>query len=504
LDDSALSWLAGLNPVQPFFSYFSPNSLIMAVNEAQIMQAIYDNLFAAFTNPPQGFNGAAVSQKDKTYLTLNWPGQQIDVAQFANPWSPSNPTGSTTATELFSRLVDDSQSIYPVASPNGNKLSGMYKLVVNAQVVPPPLDPQAKAAYDQAYALLTADGTDYDDSGKPITVKVDSPMYSNYKRKLVAYNNAVVALMANYFQYDLTKPEDQRKWSLLGPTFQSAVQSALNDLQNAQQTRIEDALSTLAQSSNNQVGQAFKQARDQFTMMQRAGVADPTSVWWPSYAQPANWFAPNAASEWTNITVDSKSLKTEEHSDFTKTTASAHASWGLWNGGGEFDKEDSHQSMSKDTSALTVSFKFARITIDRPWLNFLLFSLGGWSMGEAFGPGTISNGTREQPDNEPMPMLSTSFIAVRELRITANWGHEDSSLVTSKLTTSASVGWGPFAVSGSYSNSTSDKKFASTFDGKTISNDGLQIIGWVNTITPSSPPVLKAASSPAGAAVAAS
>ena len=469
----------------------------MAVNETQIMQAIYDNLFAAFTSPPQGFNGAAVSQKDKTYLTLNWPGQQIDVAQFANPWSPNNSTGSTTATELFARLVDDNQSIYPVASPNGNRLSQVYESVVNAQVVPPVASPQAKAAYDKAFAFLTANGTDYDDNGKPITVKVDSAVYGNYKRKLLAYNNALVALMANYFQYDLTKPEDQRKWSLLGPTFQSAAQSALNDLQNAQQTKVEDALAVLSQSSTNQVGQAFKQARDQFNMMKRAGVADPTSNWWPSYAQPANWFAANAAAAWTNITVDSKSLKTEEHSDFSKSTAGVQASWGLWSAGGSFSKEDEHTSMAKDTSSLKVSFKFARITIDRPWLNFLLFGLGGWSMGEAFAPGSISNGTREQPSGDTMPMLSTSFIAVRDVQITAEWGHEDSSMVKSQLSTSASVGWGPFAISGSYANGSSDKHFASTFDGKTITNNGLQIIGWVNTITPASPPLLKAVPQPA-------
>jgi hypothetical protein len=39
--------------------------------------------------------------------------------------------------------------------------------------------------------------------------------------------------------------------------------------------------------------------------------------------------------------------------------------------GGGFDKEDSHASTSKDTSDLSVSFKFVRVDIARPWLNFL-------------------------------------------------------------------------------------------------------------------------------------
>jgi len=143
--------------------------------------------------------------------------------------------------------------------------------------------------------------------------------------------------------------------------------------------------------------------------------------------------------------------------------------------------------MSKDTDSLTVSFSFARVTINRPWLNFMLFGLKGWSIQDQ-NPGEISNGSRIQDSKVPFPMLSTSFIVVRNLKITAKWAHEDSSLITSKISGGASIGWGPFSVGGSYSHSSSDKKFQSSFDGQTISNDGLQIIGWVNTITPFSPP----------------
>src|SRR5215217_890164 len=104
----------------------------MPINESKMAQAIYDTLFTAFTSPPQGFNSGAVSQADKTYLTLNWPGQQIDIAQFANPWSPQNTSGSTASTENFSRMIDGIMSIYPVASPNGNKVTQVYEQVTNA------------------------------------------------------------------------------------------------------------------------------------------------------------------------------------------------------------------------------------------------------------------------------------------------------------------------------------------------------------------------------------
>ncbi|UCS95631.1 hypothetical protein KZP23_11730 [Echinicola marina] len=460
----------------------------MPDQNSRMMQAIYDTLFSAYTNPPEGTQGPATSQADQTYLSLNWPGQQIDISQFANPFSPNNPDGSMEAVENFSTLVDNLFSINPITSQNGNRLSLVYKSTVNAQVVPPPEDPKAKEAYEKAFDFLHTNGVTYNDEGKPVTVKVDSPIYSNYKRKLKAYNDAVVSLMSNYFQYDMSKPADQRKWSLLGPTFQSAVKMAYEDLINAQKTKVEDMLAVLSQSSNNQVGVAFKQARETFDSYQRAGLSDPNKVWYPTYALPANWFAPGAAEEWTEVTINSKEIHTSEHSDFSKISAGGKASWGLWNVGGSFDKEDSHQSMSSDTKNLKVSFKFCRIMIDRPWYNNLLYSMKGWNLGEQYGPGELSNGTRVQELNMPFPLLPTSFIAVRDLKISADFSHEDSSLIESKLSTSASFGWGPFSISGSYATGSTDKKFNSKFDGSTISNDGLQIIGWVNNIVPFAPP----------------
>ncbi|MEH1836188.1 MAG: hypothetical protein V7L29_30070 [Nostoc sp.] len=459
----------------------------MSINQDQMLQAIYDTLFSAFTSPPTQAKGQGASQADQTYLTLEWPGLQIDVEQFANPWSPQNPNGSTTATENLSFLVDKVQSLNPIYSANGQNVSDIYNLVVNAQVVPPPLDPKAQQDYNEATAFLQADGTDFDDLGKPITVKVDSSVYAAYKRKKKAYDNAVVSMMSNYFQYDISKPEDQRKWALLGSTFIDSVNTAWDDWTNAQKTKVEEKLAVLAQSSNNQVGVVFNAAKAQLNNLRKASLTETGKIYWASYASPSNWFASSAAKEWQEVTIDSKSLRVSEHSDYSKMSAGGSASWGLWSVGGSFSKEDSHQSMDKTTTALTVSFKFARVDITRPWLNFLLFNIKGWKT-EGYSASEISNGTKTQPLKTPFPNLPTSFIALRDLKITANWGHEDSSFIKSKLSTKASVGWGPFAVSGAYSQGSEDKKFNSDFDGRTISNDGLQIIGWVNTIVPACPP----------------
>jgi hypothetical protein len=461
----------------------------MAISEQKMLQTIYDSLFEAFTSPPPNAQRQGGAQADKTYLILNWPGQQVDPAQFRNPWTPTNPTGTQEAAENFSALVDDAPLLNPIWSPSGRKVSQVYADVVNAKVVPPPEDPKDKAAYDKAWQFLNAAKEIDNDDPPPdkVSVTADSPVYAKYKKAYVAYDKAVTALVNNYFTYDMSKPEDQRKWSLLGPSLQDAVASAFDDLQNAQATKVQDAVSTLAQSSNNQVGRMFKDAAAQFTNLRRAGLVDPNSRYLPSYPFPANWTSADAAGDWSDMTFTSGSLKTSENSDFESIGSSASGGWGLWSGSAGFDKTEGHQSMSKETSDLTARFKYARVTIVRPWLNFLLFGVNGWSTQSYPQVGGLSNGTKNQP-TALFPLLPTSFVAVRNLEISAKWGKEDMNAIQKSLSTKASFGWGPFSVSGSYSKSSSSKNFASEFDGTTLSNPGLQIIGWVCSVVPNSPP----------------
>lgn len=458
----------------------------MAVDQEKMLQTLYDSLFGVFTGTPPG--GEAGSEADKTVLMLNWPGQAIDMATFANPWSPANPQGSQKALETFSTLVNPVPLINVGYVASNKKISDVQSLVVNATVVPPEPSPEAKKAYDEAKAYLTAMVDGYDNNtGAPIKTEGDSPVYANYKRKKDAYLSASTSFLNQYLLLDMSKPEDQRKWSILGPNLQEKVDTAMADWIAAQKTKTEDMLATLSQSSTNQVGQLFTDARNNFNTITRASIENVGERFHPSYARPAAWFAPGAADTWSEMTVSSEETKVEEHSDFTSYGGGVSASWGLWSGSGSFNKQDGHESMDKETSDLKISFKYTRVEIDRPWFNGLLYDVGGWSIGKAGGPGSISNGTKTQ-DGKMMPIMPTAFIAIRDLKISAKWGKEDKDLITSKLSTKASFGWGPFRVSGNYESSNRDMTQTTKFDGTTITSDGLQIVGWINTVVQKSPP----------------
>ena len=116
--------------------------------------------------------------------------------------------------------------------------------------------------------------------------------------------------------------------------------------------------------------------------------------------------------------------------------------------------------MNADTFAL--SAKIAVVQINRPWLNDLIFRMKGWSLlGQASG--SVSNGALKDNATNMLPLIPTAFIVARDIQITADWTTEDKSHVEDSISTKASVGWGPFAVNGSYAHGSSSDYFNSTF-----------------------------------------
>lgn len=418
-------------------------------------------------------------------MSLSLPGNPVDPTQFANAWSPDNPNGSTWPAENFSNLVDAVPAESPVYQTIGG-LDQLYGEIVDANVAPPPPDPAGQAAYEKALSILQADGTDFDDQGRQITVKVDSPFYVNYKNKSAAYNAALTSYLTNFLQYDLSKPDQARKWSILAPVLQAPVDQAYRDLQSARPGVIETAVATVGQYQQSSLASIFANARQIYTQTRRGSLNGDGTFWHVCQAFPGNWFAESAAANFSQITLTSRSLRISEDSHYSSYGAGGGVNFGLWRVGAGVSSQSQQYDMSSDTSDMTVSFSFGRIEIRRRWLNQSLLSLHGWSTaGRA--PGDYSNGN---PDDNPgaFPLLPTSFIVARDIKISANWGHTDLHTASQSTSVDASVGWGPFSLSGSYSNSSSTRRFNSQFDGTTITVPGIQIVAWVNAINPFCPP----------------
>lgn len=132
------------------------------------------------------------------------------------------------------------------------------------------------------------------------------------------------------------------------------------------------------------------------------------------------------------------------------------------------DKALPSKPPSPQTDGFSITFKFCRVTLDRPWLKLALLSTPNWWMFDT-PVGTYSSG--DSTTNAGLfPFLTTSFIAIRDLKITANWSAEDRA----NLTSAASFGC-------------FDLQDASV-NNDTIEVKGLQVIAFVSKLMPRLPP----------------
>lgn len=152
----------------------------MAIDQNRLMQSVYDTIFEALTTTSSGVgNGRPIEPRQNTYLSLALPGNPVDVAQFANACSPTNPEGSVYAAENYSLFVDDIPTLSPRHVASGVSIDQPYNEVINANVVPPSPNPVAEDAYNRAYNLRYTDGVDYDDQGRQVTVRVESSRFGS-------------------------------------------------------------------------------------------------------------------------------------------------------------------------------------------------------------------------------------------------------------------------------------------------------------------------------------
>jgi hypothetical protein len=119
-------------------------------------------------------------------------------------------------------------------------------------------------------------------------------------------------------------------------------------------------------------------------------------------------------------------------------------------------------------------------------LNGMVFDLPGWTYAPVQAGG-ISSGNPATADGTLMTIVPTGFIAVRDLKISAKWSSAESDNIRKQLSASAEFGWGPFSIGGSYQSDSTEYKFKSEFDGRTISAPGLQIMGYICTVLPLAP-----------------
>ena len=123
------------------------------------------------------------------------------------------------------------------------------------------------------------------------------------------------------------------------------------------------------------------------------------------------------------------------------------------------------------TDSIDVSFEYRVVTLGRPWFPDTFLMLRNWYV-PGYALGDFSHGTGGG-DTGLMPVLTTGFVAVRNLSIVAKWSAPDLAAVQ------GSASFGPFSLIGRGFDAASG----------TLTCSGMQIIGWFCSALPVLPPV---------------
>jgi hypothetical protein len=202
----------------------------------------------------------------------------------------------------------------------------------------------------------------------------------------------------------------------------------------------------------------------------------------------ADW----SSASWTHAVLDTKTTSSSSYSRSTQWSGGLSVGWGLWSFGGSGGHSETYQHSHTEATEMTADLEYLRVRISRPWLDKDVFSFRFWTWLKTHGFVYLSDGGNisANPPVRPigiMPFYPEEMIVVRNVKLTANFTATDNQIITSHMQAGASFGYGPFSISGSYSEDTSEVDTSATFDGATITITQPQIMAFLGDLMPQCP-----------------
>jgi hypothetical protein len=451
------------------------------VDSNAVVQKLYDSIVRGLTSGGDG--NSAAYDPNKTFFVFEPRGRIIDPADYAGAWTPGNPNGSHDAAAAIADLADEAFNFSALKTTNLMTVTQAYEQVLRATVTQhSEPSPARKAAYDKAQAFLYSQTPNPDVLGEFLTTQ--SAVYQTYLTNQTAYQNAVVAFRTAYAAA-LADPKLKASWPLIAPSLQVPVSQAWHTWRSQRADQVEAALADTETAGGDQVKRAFADAAalyDSYKMQLDEGLPRRRSS-----LLPGNWWQPGVSNGWPTSHFSSAHSEANQSSDYTKVSGGGGFSLGLWSVGGSGGSTTTHQHSDAAANSIEVSYQYALVTIRRPWMVGMLWGLPGWET-DAFKKGELSSGNRLHQEQTKFPLIPQSFLVIKNLHITGSFSSTEMNAMSHSVQAGASVGWGPFSISGSYAHGSQSQSVKGTVNAAGIYVPFVQIIGWTNAITPLSPP----------------
>lgn len=195
---------------------------------------------------------------------------------------------------------------------------------------------------------------------------------------------------------------------------------------------------------------------------------------------------------WTSFTFDQKDMDNQENSRSIGVSGSLDMSFGIFNISGSGTYEEDSRYVKMDQTELFFSCKLMRISLDRSWMNPLVFSSSAWR----WAPGTPTYGMQFSTGGDisgavapqgTMTVIPTAAILSKDLKIVGNFDNTLVDELNRQISANASVGIGPFSIAGQFAMKEHSKTERGTVASNGIEAKDVQIVALICELLPRSP-----------------
>lgn len=421
----------------------------------------------------KGFGGGATAEEDKSLLQ-----QAFNFAQLID-FIP-DPTG------VYNH--NKQETVYRTSEA---RLSHLYGEILKfSKVVHAELTDNQKAKLEKFRQLLRTTKTVKDivtDEEK--TVVVDGPMLQAYNEKMTAYLAAALQYNAKRIAAQAaTGPEGKAAvadWSNNAQLYRLQVKQAQDAwVSGGYRNEVDEINAYINQVTLRDMG-LWKQALLEHYQDAVVNALGPGQDFFYTTLIPGS-FANSGG--WTEYGMTHETVNSSTHSKSNSWGGGANVSFGFWSVGGGVSGESKSYSDSYAVSNFKLSFRIAQIAISRPWFYPEFFMNRGWTLrkGEGWMYDDMPSDGQLPPHGNFIAYPTTALFA-RDITIESADFVSAYNSYSSSYGGGASVGWGPFRLSGNYHHAESGDSYSSTASGQTLRVPGMQIIGFTNHLVGKAP-----------------
>lgn len=448
---------------------------------------------------------------DGFYISFLAAGQPVNKDDFLHPWkigsvdiAPVEPVPGVVPVDMNSkaslrnvcefvdkRLQFKGDSLCETVSSH---ISSAYRLIIDSASAKPleiAIPPELQKQLDAAHKLLR---TPNEDDPTVFDKSATKRQYEKYQKlwqaAVIAYSTAYNAAMKD--------PVARNSWPDVGGTYFQSVTDAINDWEEYGRRSDVEAAENLIASQGKDAAVEFiassKKMIDPVTGVYSKDVGGGAKVLYTEIF-PSNWCDPNADG-WTSYHFDSSETHQDYSEDSTSYGGGAGINLGFWSASANAQHSEATQKHELSSDSLKISFEYAIVDVNRPWMDTLFFRLNNWYL-----PGQKANAISDSSESQLskiikdvnnewwLPTVTSKLILVRNLVICNEHFMEAYQASQESTKAGGSFGWGPFSISGNYGKDSS--KLVKDDDGQAVGLGvkGVQLIGFISEIIPSSPKI---------------